>query len=196
MGNIKSKFLAILGVLFLLGIFVGTAGGGTRYRGLEKLLDQHEFSVAEEKRIIRSYSSALRAGLAKKEALSLVQTCLEGQFDARQISRILSLAAQVELANLLHDGFISKVKEGVAKGVPAAKVLEVAERRALMMKKAENILNSIVLEGFDIGDRDELLLDVAGALESGRDAGEVQRIITSSLENQEGINQIRRKLLP
>ena len=76
------------------------------------------------------------------------------------------------------------------------RVLQVAEKRALALNNARQIVNDAVLDGLEVDDRDELCTDVAKALESGMAAGEVRRILAEAREGDGGIGAIRRKLFP
>jgi len=195
--KLKSLFCAaLLGLLIVPLPLQETAAAGGRYRDLERVLDQHTLDPAQAEQITRSYGLVLRAGADRKDTASLVEVCLEGEFTFSQVSRVLSLLAQLELAELPVEGFMSKISEGVAKEVPPQKVLQVAERRALMLKKADNLLNSVVLAGVELEEPEELLQDVAEALESGSSPRSIVKIITKSVEDGEGTGRIRKRLLP
>jgi predicted RNase H-like HicB family nuclease len=187
---------AIVAVVLLAGSFAAPAVGGTNSRALERVLAKSMFSADEGARMQRAFAAARQAGVEERDALSLVETCVEGEFDASQALRMLSIAAQLALEKLPVEGFIAKVEEGVSKRVDADRVVQVAERRALSLNKAKLILNSLVLQGFKIDDRDELLPDLAAALEAGRAPDEARAILSEALESGERIGSIRRKLFP
>ena len=65
-----------------------------------------------------------------------------------------------------------------------------------MLSKARLILNSLVLQGVAIEDRDELLPDLAAALEAGRTPEDARAILTEAFESGERPGGIRRKLFP
>jgi len=183
-------------IVLLAGLLVAPAVGGTTNRALERVVAKGMFSADEGARMQRAFAAARQAGVEERDALSLVETCVEGEFDAPQALRMLSIAAQLALEKLPIDGFIAKVEEGVSKRVDAARVVQVAERRALMLNKARLMLNGLVLQGFKIDDRDELLPDLAAALEAGRSPDEARAILSEALESGEGLGSIRRKLFP
>ena len=183
-------------IVLLAGLLVAPAVGGTTNRALERVVAKGMFSADEGARMQRAFAAARQAGVEERDALSLVETCVEGEFDASQALRMLSIAAQLALEKLPVDSFIAKVEEGVSKRVSADRVVQVAERRALMLNKAKLLLNSLVLQGFAIADRDELLPDLAAALEAGRSPDEARAILTGALESGENTGSIRRKLFP
>lgn len=166
-----------------------------RIRGLEKVVDGR-FGADDEAQIGKAFRAALQAGMAERRALSLVETCVEGGFEAPELARVLTLAAQLELQHLPAESFVAKIEEGVSKRVPAERVLQAAERRALMLNRAQALLNAVVLEGFDLDDREELVPDIAEALEAGRPADEIRRVLAEAAGAGDGIGEIRRKLFP
>jgi len=188
--------VVLVGIALFAGEFVAPAAGATTNRALERLLGKSMFSADEGTRMQRAFAAALQAGVDDRDALALVEACVEGEFDASQILRMLSIAAQLALERLPVNGFVAKTEEGVSKRVAADRIVQVAERRALMLNKAKTILNSLVLEGFSVDDRDELLPDLAEALEAGRKPDEARAILSEALQSGEGTGSIRRKLFP
>lgn len=187
---------AFFSIAVLLGVLAGPAAGGTGNRALERVVAKGMFSADDGTRMQRAFAAALQAGVEERDALGLVETCVEGEFDASQVLRVLSISAQLALESLPVDGFLAKVEEGVSKRVPADRVVQVAERRALMLNKAKLLLNSLVLQGISVDDRDELLPDLAAALEAGRKPEEARAIILEAIKAGDRAGSIRRKLFP
>lgn len=196
----KSTWCRAVSVLFagaLLGVsLAGNAAGASRNRALERLLGKGVYSEADGRDIQRAFAAADEADVDQRDALSLVEVCVDGGFEGPQIQRVLAIAAQLSLEGLPIEGYIAKIEEGVSKGVPADRVVQVAERRGLALNKAKLILNSMVLQGFSLDDRDELLPDLAEAIEAGRTSEEAATILSEALEAGESPGSIRRKLFP
>jgi hypothetical protein len=187
---------ALLGITLALGALAGSAAGENRNRALERVIAKGMFSADEGARLQRAFAAALQAKVEERDALTLVETCVDGEFDASQAMRMLSIVSQLALEHLPVDGFIAKVEEGVSKRVAPDRIVQAAERRGLMLNKAKLILNSLVLQGFTIADRDELLPDLAAALEAGRSPEDVRRILAASVEAGDSVGRIRDKLFP
>jgi len=194
--RLPKVFALLLGAALLAGAFAGESAGESRNRALERLISQGMFNPDGGARIERSFASALRAGVRESDALALVEACVSGEFDAAQTQRVLSVAAQLALERLPVEGFLAKVEEGVSKGVAPDAIVQAAERRGLALNKARLILNSLVLEGVSVDDRDELLPDLAEALEAGRSPEEARVILSDALRDGERAGAIRRKLFP
>ena len=194
--SLRAASTALLGIVLALGVLAGAAAAETRNRALERVIAKGMYSAEEGARLQRAFAAALQAGIEDRDALTLVETCVSGDFEVAQVLRMLSIVSQLALEHLPVDGFIAKVEEGVSKRVPADRVVQAAERRSLMLNKARLILNSAVLQGMAIDDRDELLADLAAALEAGRTPEDAARILAEALKDGERPGAIRRKLFP
>jgi len=189
-------FPVLAGLAILLsGLFLSDiSGAASRHRKLDRALAKSDFTDTQKDSVSRAFGSVLGAGGDRREALDLVKICLEGEFGARLVVRILSLMAQLELAGLPATEFTHKVKEGVTKGVESEKILEVAEKTALSLRKAANLLNRIILSGYEIEDREALLTAVAEALESGKKEKRIRERIIQGLEKGESARHIGRAI--
>lgn len=187
---------ALVGLAVALGAFAGPTAGEIRNRALERVIMKSGLDAAEGARLQPAFAAALQAGVEERSALTLVGICVENEFETSQVLRLLSIVSQLALEQLPVDGFISKVEEGVSKRVSPDRIVQAAERRALMLNKAKQILNALVLQGATIADRDELLPDLAAALEAGRSPDEARRILSASFEAGESVGRIRGKLFP
>lgn len=186
----------LVGIVLAFGAAAGSALGETRSRALERVVSKGMFDANDSARLQRAFSAALKAGVAERDALTLVEACVEGEFETAHALRLLSIVSQLALEHLPIDGFIAKIEEGVSKRVSPDLVVQAAERRALMLTKARLILNSLVLQGVGIEDPDDLLPDLAAALEAGRTPEDARAILTEAFESGERPGGIRRKLFP
>lgn len=182
----------VVGLLLLSG--GGPVWGRGGLRDIEKLLEEKSIGPQASDGILRVYQSALRVDIEGRDIFPLVKSCLEEGFSASAVERVLSVAIQLQLSGLPLESYIDKVREGIAKRVPVDRILQVAERTALSLKRAGNLLNQIVIAGHDVEDRDELLPAVAEALESGKKERELREIIVRGLEEGDRASRIRRAL--
>lgn len=183
-------------LLLLAGSPALPAAGASRNRALERAVGTSVYSAGEVERIQRAFAAALQAGVDERDALGLVEAAAADEYDSSHVVRLLTLASQLSLEGLPLAGFIAKVEEGVAKRIDADRVVQAAERRALALNRAKLLLNSLVLQGFGRADRDEILPDLAAALEAGRPQGEAQEILLEGLRAGESPGALRRKLFP
>ncbi len=194
--RLRGLCTALVATALLAGVLCSPAAGETTNRSLERIVVKGMFSAEEGARLQRAFATARQAGVEERDALALVQAGVEGEFDAAQTLRVLSIVAQMALEKLPVEGFIAKVEEGVSKRIPADRVVQVAERRALMFNKAKSILNSLVIQGFPVDDRDELLPDLAAALEAGRTPEQARAILVGAFQSGESMGSTRRMLFP
>lgn len=196
-GERRSKLLAVGAALVLLvGSLAGSAAAAPRNRALERIVGKGMYTARDAEQIQRAFAAALQAGVGERDALALVEAVAEDEFDPAQVVRLLTLASQLALESLPVESFVAKVEEGVAKRVAADRIVQAAERRALMLNRAKLIVNDLVLHGLPAGDRDEILPDLAAALEAGRSPEEAQDILREGLGAGESPGALRRKLFP
>lgn len=181
---------------FLVGLVAAAASGQVRNRALERALDGRQFSADDGTRVQRAFDAALHAGVRENVAVDFVEVCVSGGFDAAHLARVLSIVAQLQLERFPLDGVLTKIEEGVSKRVAPDRIVQAAERRGLMLTKAKGIINALVLQGIPVNNRDELLPDLAAALEAGRSPDEARTILSGALKAGEGSGSIRRKLFP
>lgn len=174
----------------------GPAASRSANRSLERIFERSSYPGPGADMISRAFTVAVDAGVDERDALTLVESCAEGELAPEQVARILSLAAQISLDHLPADLFVSKVLEGVAKGAEADRVVKAAERRALDIKRASNLVKNLALEGVSSSDRDELLPDVAEALAAGLGEAQIRKIVTEAAAAGDDVGAIRRKLFP
>lgn len=197
-GRMRFAVTALLGVVAVLVSwgFSGMAEGDARSRSLERILEKGGVAAAERGQIQRAVGAAVRAGIPDREAEGLVEECLEGGFSTANVARVLSLLTQLALERLPLESFTAKIEEGIAKRVDPDRVVQVAERRALMLNTAKRILDGILLDGTPVRDRDELIPAVASALEAGQPAEQIRQRLKESFDEGDSIGEIRRMFFP
>ena len=173
----------------------GTAAGETGRRGADRG-EARDAAGDAAARVEQAEEAAERAGVERRDVRDLLDLCERGEFDAAQTVRVLSLAAQLALEGLPVESFTDKIGEGVSKHADPDRILHAAERRALLLNQAKAILNGVLLDGAPVRDREELIPDVAAALEAGRPAGEVRDGLAAGFTAGESTGEIRRRIFP
>jgi hypothetical protein len=194
----RARVTALLGAVAVLVSwgFSGMAEGDARSRALEKFLEKKGVSAEDRGQIQRAAGAAERAEIPDRDVEGLVEDCVEAGFPAANVVRVLSLATQLSLERLPLESFTAKIEEGIAKRVDPDRIVQVDERRALMLNRAMGILDGVLLDGAPVRDRDKLIPDVAEALEAGRQPDEIQRILSAGFEEGAGTGDIRRRIFP
>lgn len=188
-----SFLLVLTGVAVLLAL--PPAADSRSSSRLERLLEKSDFSAAGKAEIERAYNGCLKAGASRRDTLKIVEFCMKGDFGASQITRLLMVCTRLELASLPAETFWLKIREGVAKDVEPDDIVRAAEESAVLLNRAARIFNQLVIDGFEVDDRDELIPAMAEALAKGRSEGEIKGIITEILEDDGRQRKIRRALL-
>lgn len=147
-------------------------------------------------RVEQAAESADRAGVERRDVRELLELCQRGEFDTAQTVRVLGLAAQLAVKGLPVASFTDKVGEGISKRADPDRIIQAAERRALLLNQAQAILNGILLDGAPVRDREELVPDVAAALEAGAPQAEVRDGLAAGFTAGESIGEIRKRIFP
>ncbi|HWR98875.1 MAG TPA: hypothetical protein VN317_10680 [Candidatus Methanoperedens sp.] len=187
----RNAIILLAAFVLALVLSTGSAVGEPRRRSAGAAAPP----AGEGARVEQAVEAAQNAGVERRDLRALTEACERGGFSESQTVRILSLAAQLALEELPVRSFAAKVGEGVSKRAGPDRIVEVAERRALSLNRARSIINGLVLDGFAIEGRDEILPDVAEALEAGMSGETIRDILAASLEDG-GVAEIRRKLFP
>lgn len=173
----------------------GTAAGEPGRRGADRGGASDAAGDAAA-RVEQAEEAAERAGVERRDVRELLDLCERGEFDAAQTVRVLSLAAQLALEGLPVASFMDKIGEGVSKRADPDRILQAAERRALLLNQAKAILNGVLLDGAPVRDREELIPDVAAALEAGAPRDEVRDGLAAGFTAGESIGEIRKRIFP
>lgn len=195
-GGVRRIPAVLAAAALAVGLCAGEAAAEGRNRALERVLESSLYTADEGAEIARAVRAATKAGAGERDLLALVETCTDGEFEAAQTLRVLALAAQLAVADLPVRAFAAKIEEGVAKRVPADRIVQAAAARAVALNRARSVIQAAVLDGFPRGDAEELLADVAAALEAGRPAEEIRQALAAALEAGEGAGAVRRRLFP
>lgn len=177
------------------GWLPGPVAGESRRRGGDK--SEARGSGSDERSLVEhAIEAAERAGVSRRDVRELTELCERGGFSESQTARIFSLAAQLALEELPVESFAAKIGEGVSKRIDPDRIVQVAERRALHLNRAKSILNGVLLDGSPVRDREELIPDVAAALEAGQSAEQVRQGLEAGFDAEESIGEIRRRIFP
>ncbi len=147
-------------------LLCGSVEAGQR-KGVELILEKHRISSSDAREITRNYRAVVAVGAAPARVEALVDGALAAGFKPDDLVRCLDIVAAAGLNGLPHDSLLAKVAEGVAKKVDADDVIDAVEHRALSLKRARQILSSVI---YDVEGKDDiglLIQAVGSAVERG-----------------------------
>jgi len=125
------------------------------------------------RRIEQAYVAAVTAGISEEELLPFVEDILRHKLDCGQMVRVLDVTTRLRQADLPYFVVFSKVREGVAKEAPPARVVEAAEAKFKTLSESRDVLQSLGSMGYSILDRQNAAVVVSSYIEKGYSAEEI-----------------------
>jgi len=125
------------------------------------------------RRIERAYVAAVQAGISEDVLLPFIEDILRHKLDCGQMVRVLDVTTRLHQADLPYFVVLSKVREGVAKEAPPARVVEAAEAKFSTLSASRDVLKSFDSMGYSILDRQNAAVVVSSYIEKGYSGGEI-----------------------
>lgn len=126
--------------------------------------------VAPEENIARitaAYQDALKAGITEGELYPFVEDILRHKLDCPQMVRVLTVTTRLRRENLPYFVVFSKVREGVAKGAPPARIVDAAESKLKTLFESRDVLISLESLGYRVRDFQNAAVIVSSYIEKG-----------------------------
>jgi len=161
---------ALFSVLLLLATAMPAFGQKT----IDDLCRTHGVGGDENiRRIEQAYVAAVQAGISEDILLPFVEDILCHKLDCGQMVRVLDVTTHLRQADLPYFVVFSKVREGVAKEAPPARVVEAAEAKYKTLSESRDVLNSLGSMGYSIRDPQNAAVVVSSYIEKGYSAEEI-----------------------
>ena len=161
-------------IVFSVLLLLATAVPASAQKTINDLCRTH--GAGEEaniRRIEQAYVAAVRAGISEDVLLPFVEDILRHKLDCGQMIRVLDVTTRLRQADLPYFVVFSKVREGVAKEAPPARVVEAAEAKFKTLSESRDVLVSLGSMGYGILDRQNAAVVVSSYIEKGYSAGEI-----------------------
>ena len=155
-------------------LLLATAAPASAQKTIDDLCRTHDVGGDENiRRIERAYVAAVQAGISEDVLLPFVEDILRHKLDCGQMVRVLDVTTRLRHADLPYFVVFSKVREGVAKEAPPARVVEAAEAKFNTLSASRDVLISLGSMGYVILDRQNAAVVVSSYIEKGYTAGEI-----------------------
>lgn len=161
-------------LLFLLLVLLGAPAAAHAQKAIDDLCRTHGVgSEGDIRRIKQAYVAAVRAGIPEDVLLPFVEDILRHKLDCGQMVRVLDVSTRLRRADLPYFVVFSKVREGVAKEAPPARVVEAAEAKYKTLSESRDVLKSLGSMGYGVLDPQNAAVVVSSYLEKGYSGGEI-----------------------
>jgi hypothetical protein len=125
------------------------------------------------RRIEQVYVEAVTAGIPEEELLPFLEDILRHKLDCGQMVRVLTVTIRLRDEGLPYYVVFSKVREGVAKEAPPARVVDAAEAKFRALSGSRVVLKSLGSMGYSILDYQNAAVVVSSYIEKGYTAEEM-----------------------
>lgn len=170
----KIKFKLALSLITLLTIFtfvisVFSAEEATideQIEQLKSIIDSSSYSAFQSSMILNSAQDLLESGIPFEDTKKIIENSIEESFDAYSVKKVFDIILETQQDGLPTEPLINKVNEGFAKNVNKSTIISAISTKAENLKKANEILNEVLQEGFGINDEEEMIGILADSLEN------------------------------
>jgi len=161
-------------ILFSVLLLLATSIPASAQKTVDDLCRTHGVAGDENiRRIERAYVAAVQAGISEDVLLPFVEDILRHKLDCGQMVRVLDVTTRLRQADLPYFVVFSKVREGVAKEAPPARVVEAAEAKFKTLSESRDVLVSLGSIGYRVLDRQNAAVVVSSYIEKGYSAEEI-----------------------
>jgi hypothetical protein len=116
--------------------------------------------------ILNSAQDLLESGIPFEDTKKIIENSIEESFDAYSVKKVFDVILETQQDGLPTEPLINKVNEGFAKNVNKSIIISAISTKAENLKKANEILNEVLQEGFGINDEEEMIGILADSLEN------------------------------
>ncbi|MBI5904142.1 MAG: hypothetical protein HZB86_01085 [Deltaproteobacteria bacterium] len=165
-----SGFFAALAVIWLVAV----PPAGAQLTGIDDLCRLH--GIGDDESIVRirtAYLQAMETGISEEILFPFVEDVLRHKLNCGQMVRVLDVTARLRKADLPYFVVFSKVREGVAKEAPPARVVEAAEAKFKTLSESRDVLKSLGSMGYGIRDPQNAAVVVSSYIERGYAPAEI-----------------------
>ena len=161
-------------LLFCLLVLLVAPPAAHAQKTIDDLCRTHGIGAEGDiRQIEQAYVAAVRAGIPEDVLLPFVEDILRHKLDCAQMVRVLDVSTRLRRADLPYFVVFSKVREGVAKEAPPARVVEAAEAKYKTLSESRDVLKSLGSMGYGILDPQNAAVVVSSYLEKGYSGGEI-----------------------
>jgi len=170
----KNKNKIILSLITLLTIFCFTISAFStetatieeQIEQLRSIIDSSSYSAFQSRMILNSAQDLLESGIPFEDTKNIIENSVEESFDAYSVKKVFDIILETQQEGLPTEPLINKVNEGFAKNVNNSVIISVISTKAKNLKKANEILNEALQEGFEINGEEEMVGILADSLEN------------------------------
>jgi hypothetical protein len=158
---------------------------------ISEIIDSYpNISSFQAGRLLIEAEKAIQSGVSLEDTKKIIQESLKIKGNAYTIISLLSLLGDVEKDNLPTSPLINKIEEGLAKGVPPAKIMVSIREKSENLYFAKYLVEQSFLEETDIREKSEAIEILASSFASNITEDMITDIFTEAIHNKKDIEDI------
>jgi len=158
---------------------------------ISKIIDSYpDISSFQAGQLLKEAEKAIQSGVSSEDTEKIIQESLKIKGNAYTIISLLSLLGEVEKDNLPTSPLISKIEEGLAKGVPPAKIIVSIREKSENLYFAKYLVEQSFLEETDIQEKGEVIEILASSFASNITEDMITDIFTEAIHKKKDIEDI------
>ena len=158
---------------------------------ISKILNSYpNISSFQAGRLLKEAEKVIQSGLSPEDTEKIIQESLKTKGNTYTIISLLSLLGDVEKDNLPTSPLISKIEEGLAKGVATAKIVVSIKEKSENLYFAKYLIEQSSLEETDTREKSEAIEILATSFASNITEDMINDIFTEAIHEKKDIEDI------
>ncbi|MDA8215369.1 MAG: hypothetical protein M0Z64_08855 [Nitrospiraceae bacterium] len=159
-------FVTIIALILVYGIAMADAEKAIE--GIRHSIERSALPQEAKASLLKKASDAVNAGIQSDDIAVIINRGLYRGVDSKTIEGFIDIATKTKGQNLPVSPVLDRIQQGLSKGVPPERILNVANNLAEKLNSANTILNNLIKEGIKANsakEREDAVLSVARAME-------------------------------
>lgn len=155
-------FVIIITLIMVYGIAMADTDG------IRLSIERSALPQEAKASLLKKAYDAVNAGIPADDLAVIVNRGLNRSLDGKTIEGLIDIAAKAKGQNLPVRPVLDRIQQGLSKGVPPERILNVANNLAEKLSSANIILNNLAKEGIKVSnarEKEDAIFTVARALE-------------------------------
>ncbi|TAL18110.1 hypothetical protein EPN96_03065 [bacterium] len=190
----RKKYL--LGAVFLSALIVWVWAPVANSSGAKPPAAENTAKNPKDPQALWVYRQSIALGVPETELLTLAEACRDQGFTTAETRRVLGLIAKAKLSGLPHEDLLAKLREGLAKKAGAEAIDEALSAKAKTLKRSKDLVDSMIMEGWNVTDYNLAIKIVADAMDAGSTPQNILSVVRGDKKRPEGMPDVKKVFHP
>ena len=163
------KFILFITITTLIMVYgIAMADTEKAIEGIRFSIERSALPQEAKASLLKKAYDAVNAGIQSDDIAVIINRSLNLGVNSKTIEGFIDIAVKVKNQNLPVRPVLDRIQQGLSKGVPSERILNVANTLAEKLNSANTIINNLIKEGIKVRntrERQEAIVTVARAME-------------------------------